>query len=127
MSYNISNRINFSLFSKEELSTLHGATLETLNRTGVSIQEDEARNLLKKAGENVNGDLVRIPSHLIEWALRTAPKKIILYDRNGEPRLRLGCGNSYFSVGQGPPFIIDLYSGERRDVFNRMSSIQQKY
>jgi trimethylamine--corrinoid protein Co-methyltransferase len=119
MSYNISNRINFSLFSKEELSTLHGATLETLNRTGVSIQNEEARNLLKKAGANVNGDIVRIPSHLVEWALRTAPKKIILYDRNGDPRLRLGCGNSYFSVGQGPPFIIDLYSGKRRDVLKQ--------
>jgi trimethylamine--corrinoid protein Co-methyltransferase len=43
----------------------------------------------------------------------------VIYDRNGEPKLHLGSGNCYFSVGQGPPFIIDLYSGERREVLKQ--------
>ena len=101
-------RIHFQLLSDSDLQAIHGATMEVLNRTGVDIYDDEAQSLLKKAGASVDGSRVRIPSHLIEGAIKTVPKKIVIYDRNGDPALHLGSGSTYMSVGQGPPYMIDL-------------------
>ncbi len=109
----------FQLLSNDDLMNLDRATMEVLNWTGVEIFDDEARNLLQKAGANVKGNRVRIPTNLIEWALKTIPKKITIYNRKGEPTLFLGYGYSYMSVGQGPPYMIDLYSGKRRKVIKQ--------
>ena len=61
------------------------ATLEILRRTGVRVLAGEVRELLLRAGCWLDGERVRIPSHLIEWALRVAPKRVVMCDRTGAP------------------------------------------
>jgi trimethylamine--corrinoid protein Co-methyltransferase len=47
--------------------------------------DQEALDLFRKGGASLSdGNLVRIPSHLVEWALQTVPKNINIYDRNRE-------------------------------------------
>ncbi len=68
------------VFSNDQLEEIHLASLEVLRRTGVRVAFPEAVELLKEAGCWVDGERVRIPSHLTEWAIRVAPKRVVLSD-----------------------------------------------
>lgn len=97
-----------------QLDKLHQATLEVLEDAGIKFTEPEALEIFKKGGAHVDGQLVRIPAQLVEWALRTAPKNLTLYDQTGEPAIRLNGRVSYFGNGSDLLYIIDHRTGERR-------------
>lgn len=103
------------LLSDDQIGKIHSSTLELLRRTGVSVLVPEVRDLLKKAGCWVDGERVRIPSHLIEWAIRSAPTRVVLSDRDGNPAMELEGRKGYYGTGSDTPFIIDAYTGERRE------------
>jgi len=88
--YTQHNSPQFHILSDKQLEELHFATLQILERTGVAFECQEALAVLGDAGADVsNPDRVRIPSHLVERALSTAPKMITLYSREGEPAIVL--------------------------------------
>ena len=105
----------FRVLSDDQIEELHLATLEVLRRTGVTVKEPEGREILKKAGCWVDGERVRFPAHLIEWAVRTQPKRVILCNRNGAPAMHLEGRKVYYGTGSDCPNIIDPYTGERRE------------
>jgi trimethylamine--corrinoid protein Co-methyltransferase len=98
----------------EQCRLIHCASLEILERTGVMLYYQPAIDLLKKAGCPVQDNHVRIPSHLAEWALRAAPSRITLYNRNGEPLIPLGDRISTYGTGSDCLHILDHRTGERR-------------
>ncbi len=106
--------LHLQMLSENQLEELHLATLEVLRRTGVDVLEEEARELLKKAGAKVDGVRVRIPPHLVEWAVRTAPSRVVLCDRDGNPAIYLEDSKGYYGTGSDTHNIIDPYIGERR-------------
>lgn len=62
------NTPQFRKLSDDQLERLHHASLEILDRTGVRLYDQEALDLMKKAGVNpVDGNLVHIPAGLVEW------------------------------------------------------------
>ena len=72
------NAPRFQKLSHDQLARIHFASLEILERTGVRLHLPEAVELLKKAGADVSDrSRVRIPSHLVEWALNVAPKRVV--------------------------------------------------
>jgi trimethylamine---corrinoid protein Co-methyltransferase len=93
---------------------LHAASLEILGRTGVRMHLPEAVERLRHAGAAVDGDRVRIPAHLVEWALAVAPREVVLYDRLGRPAIP--CGNDHVAFGPGSDclHVLDHRTGERR-------------
>ena len=105
----------FRSLTEDQVTLLHEASLEIMARTGMRFYNQEALDLFRKAGASVSdGNLVRIPPHLVEWALRTVPKNITIYDRNGRRAMSLGGYRSYFGVGSDCMYIYDLHSGQRR-------------
>jgi trimethylamine--corrinoid protein Co-methyltransferase len=93
---------------------MHRASLDVLERTGVFVNYQPALDLLKKAGCVVKDNHVRFPSHLVEWALRTAPSRIMLYNRHGEPVMPMGDRISTYGTGSDCLNILDHRTGERR-------------
>ena len=105
----------FRKYSPQQLQNIHFASLEILERTGVVLEHSVAVEMLKKAGAFVsNGNHVRIPSHLAEWALRTAPKRVVLCDREGSRVLPLEGNKSFFGPGSDCLNILDHRTGQRR-------------
>lgn len=105
----------FRKLSRDQLERMHHASLEVLERTGVRLHLPEAVELLKKAGAQVDeGERVRIPSHLVEWALRTAPRRVTLADRNGRRVMPLERNHVFYGPGSDCPNVIDFRTGERR-------------
>lgn len=112
--YSVNVGPRFQVLTMDQVEELHFGTLEVLRRTGVKVLLAEARDLLKKAGCWLDGEIVRFPPHLVEWALRTAPSRITLCDRRGGQALDLSGCKTYFGTGSDCPFVIDPYTGERR-------------
>jgi trimethylamine--corrinoid protein Co-methyltransferase len=84
------------VISPEQIQQIHMATLEVLERTGIKLTHPKALALLAGAGAKVNGDRVRIPSWMVEDAIRKAPNRIVLGKRTGERTVTLERDKSYF-------------------------------
>jgi trimethylamine--corrinoid protein Co-methyltransferase len=105
----------FRKLSDDQIERLHHASLEILDRTGVCLYEPEAVALLEKKGLPVEeGNRVRIPPALVEWALSVAPKRTVLCDRNGRRVMPLERNNVFYGPGSDCPNVIDVRTGERR-------------
>jgi trimethylamine---corrinoid protein Co-methyltransferase len=100
--------------TREKMEQLHLATLDVLENVGVKICEREALELLHGAGARVDGDLVKIPDYLVRRAVKSAPEKIAIYDREGNPAMPLEKDKIYYGTGSDTPYTIDLDSGLRR-------------
>lgn len=110
---------SLTVLSKDQKQILINAAFEILERSGNRVGSKEALELFRKAGCRIepldeDGDKVFFPQRLIEECLRLAPKRLILYDRKGEPTLYCEGRNSYFSPTSACPKMYDPYTGERR-------------
>ncbi len=103
-----------NIISEDQRELIHLSSLEVLRRTGVDIKDPRAVELFQKAGCMVEGERVRIPARLVEWALRNIPPHVTLCDRNGDPALSLEENNIYFGTGSDTPHVEDAFTGERR-------------
>jgi trimethylamine---corrinoid protein Co-methyltransferase len=105
----------FRKLSDDQVERLHHASLEILDRTGIRLYEPEALELLEKKGVHPeDGNRVRIPPGLVEWALSVAPKRAVLCDRSGRRVMPLERNNVFFGTGSDCPNVIDVRTGERR-------------
>ncbi len=77
--------------------------------------EPEAVDLARKAGAAVSdGNRVRIPAGLVERALSSAPRRVVLHDRRGRPVMPLEGARTWFGPGSDCLNIVDHRTGERR-------------
>ncbi|MDO4541764.1 MAG: trimethylamine methyltransferase family protein [Bacillota bacterium] len=100
-----------ALFTKDDLKKIHSGTMRILENTGIVVDDKEALNLFAAAGAVVDttGGIVKIPSHIVEAAINTAPSTIYLAGR-GNKGFYLGDGKVRFcSFGEAPQ-IIDPYT-----------------
>jgi len=100
--------------SKNQCEKIHGAALDILERTGVILYSKEAIELLGKAGADIDGNIVRIPAGLVEKALITAPKRVTLFNRDGELVMPVESHRIYFGPGSDSLYIVDHRTGKRR-------------
>lgn len=112
--YQVNQTPLFRMLSEEQCHEIYLAALDILQRTGAKVYDEESREIFKKAGCWVEGELVRFPAGLTEWAVKTAPSKILLYDRDGNVAMSLQEGYTYFGPGPTNTYHRDPYTGERR-------------
>jgi trimethylamine--corrinoid protein Co-methyltransferase len=113
--YQVNMTPQFHLLTDSMIREIHAATLHVLEETGVKVESEQALALLKKAGAltQANG-IVRIPSPIVEEAIRTAPKSVTIHHRDRKGKMVLDCNRVYFGTGSDCPFTYDLKTGERR-------------
>ena len=104
-------------FTADALDKIHAATLDVLQTTGVSMDCDEALDILRDGGCWVNKKtrVVRFPEHIVNQALSTCPSQILLAGRNPENDFMMGgkqVGFTTFGVGL---LMEDLESGQIRE------------
>ncbi len=129
---NYSQQLSPSLkwFTESQLEEIHSSTIDVLERAGVRVDHDEALKLLKDAGCIVKDRVAKIPGWLIEEAIRIAPSKINIYNREGKPAMCLEANNTYYGAGSDLPFHLDFETGVRRgavkqDVVNAAKLIEK--
>ena len=105
----------FQTLSPEQIQTLHNASLEIMERTGMRFFDQESLELFKKAGAKIcDENRVCIPSHLVEWALGCVPQNVDIYDRIGKLAMRLGGDRTYFGPGSDCMSTYDLETNQHR-------------
>jgi len=103
------------VLNREQALAIHGAALEILEKTGFKMEHPGALEMLTDKGCKISdGDWVRMPPHLVEEALKTAPKQIRLYDQKGAKAMDLTGENSFYGTGSDATFTQDVETGERR-------------
>lgn len=105
---------HYARMGNHECELIHEASLEILQRTGIDVHDERARQILEKGGAKVDGVRVRIPEYRVRWALSTAPKQITLFNRQGKVALRAGGYHTYYGGGSDCLNILDHHTQKRR-------------
>jgi trimethylamine--corrinoid protein Co-methyltransferase len=106
---------HYARMGEAECRQIHLATLEVLERVGVDVHDARAREILAGGGAEVDGIRVRIPEYLVEDALRQAPRRMTIYDRNGKVAMRAHDYHTYYGGGSDCLHVLDHRTGLRRD------------
>jgi trimethylamine--corrinoid protein Co-methyltransferase len=107
--------LELTALSDSDIRQIHLAALEVLRRTGVEFQHQGAVDALKEAGAFISdGNLVRFPPAMVEDAVASAPSRIVMCDRDGEPAMFLEGRRSYFGTGSDTLSLLDPRTGEHR-------------
>lgn len=105
------------VLNREQALAIHEAALEILERVGFKMEHAGALEMLINAGCKISeGGRLKLPASLVETALGSAPKQIVLYDQRGNEAISLVNGNSFFGTGSDATFTLDLETAQRRRV-----------
>lgn len=111
------SRAKLTVLSRDEMETIHGATLDLLEHVGVVVREPRAMRLLADAGASREGesDRVLIPVGLIEEAVAKVPKTWTWYARESKNNLVVGGGGrTRLGPGSACTSIVDFETGKAR-------------
>jgi len=113
------NRPMLRLLTDDDIKNIHDASLTILEKTGVIIKNNEALNLLKNSGCQVDLDkkAAHIPEHLVKECLSKTRPTITLYHRDGKSHLEIGENNVVFNPGSSAVYFNDHESGKIRQPF----------
>ena len=109
--------VSMRVLSQDGVDDIHLATLEVLGQAGVFVESDDALDVLADGGCRVDRatKMARIPPHVVEDAVRSAPPTLVLHGRDRARDVVVERGRGVFtSFGEGI-FVIDPFSGERRE------------
>lgn len=107
------------MLSDEQIQAIHHSSLDILSQTGIVMKNKRAAGLLLEAGAHQQGARIKIPAHLVQNALLSAPSRIPMHTRTGELSMPLESGKVFFGTGSDCNFTIDLETGERRPVLQK--------
>lgn len=92
----VQRNINFSVLGDEKVNKIHEASLKLLEDVGMKIKGDRTIEKLKEKGAIVEGEIVKFPREVVEEALKTIPKEVTLYTRDGEPNMVIDSKNNVY-------------------------------
>ncbi len=103
------------LVSNDQVESIHLAALDILERIGIRCQVKEARDILAKAGAQVDESDGRVwlGREIVEAALQTVPSETLLTPRNPGRAVKLGHDDFTTAAVLGPPNCTDLVRGRR--------------
>ncbi|NLH27712.1 MAG: trimethylamine methyltransferase [Syntrophomonadaceae bacterium] len=108
--------IAFRTLTLQQLKDIHSASCRILDEVGVIVHHDEAADLLKRGGAYIDSNgRTHVPEAMIKQALHSAPSRITLYNRLGEPAIWMEKSNVHFGAGSDTLVYLDPFTGERRD------------
>ena len=105
---------NLELLTPDLIARILDEAFQLMQLPGIKVQSAAARELLIEAGATAAGDIVNIPEKIIREALDTVPEEFILFDRNGEPKVRYGGNAVQFDPGSSGVHVLDPDTLEHR-------------
>ncbi|MBP9182166.1 MAG: trimethylamine methyltransferase family protein [Fuscovulum sp.] len=112
--YILRNIPTYDILSEENLVRIETAADRILAETGIEFRDDPvALDLWRRAGADVQGDLVKFPPGLLREVLQTAPAQFTQHARNPANNVEIGGKSVVFAPAYGSPFVMDLDRGRR--------------
>ena len=110
----IVRNIEFRVLDEETIKKIHEKSLYIMEKIGMRVGGKRAVDLLTAHGARLGADgLMRIGADMVEKALQSAPKKLVLYNRSGEEAMVIDSENSqvYFGTHSDQLEIVDPFDG----------------
>jgi trimethylamine--corrinoid protein Co-methyltransferase len=101
------------VFTGEEISLIHDATMEILAETGVRFNSEEALELFRQNGFKVTNPRVFITENEVMRALESVPSRFVVHARNPQHNVAIGEDDFVFLPTAGAPNVSDA-DGLRR-------------
>jgi trimethylamine--corrinoid protein Co-methyltransferase len=101
------------LISNDEIEAIHQASLRVLSEIGMDFNLAEAREMLKRAGAQIDGERVRFDPAMIEELIKSCPSQFTFHARNPARNRQVGGANIMFGTVASPPNCADLDVGRR--------------
>ncbi|HHY38651.1 MAG TPA: hypothetical protein GX507_06990 [Clostridia bacterium] len=110
-------KIDFGLLTREEVESIHLATLDVLQGGCFKVYGDEALEILHGAGCRVDKETntVSIPPRVVEEAIDSAPEKVLLAARDPKFDVILEPGKVHFTNFGTGIMVIDPETGDLRE------------
>jgi trimethylamine--corrinoid protein Co-methyltransferase len=106
---------HLSLLNPDRIELLHSSAIKILETTGLNVHHDGLRKKLKAVGAKLGEDKrVFLDASMVDEAIGTARKNVVIYDRLGNPAMPFGPYKIYFGTGSDLLYTLDIDSQERR-------------
>jgi trimethylamine--corrinoid protein Co-methyltransferase len=117
--YTVNATPTFEVLTQQEIEAIYYSALRVLYKTGVRVYEPEGVEVAHAGGAIVedtteDSSLVKIPPWMVDKALSTLPRKVVVVGPDRKYRMELYKDQIYFGAGSDTPFTWDPYTGERR-------------
>ncbi|MGQ9470867.1 MAG: trimethylamine methyltransferase family protein [Candidatus Aminicenantales bacterium] len=105
-------RPKVKLLSDELAERIIAEAFDLLEKIGLFVENEAARDLLEAAGAKVDelSQRVYFPPKLVEACLKSAPSVVYLYDREGSRQYEIGGDNVHFNPGSAAVTLLDSKS-----------------
>jgi trimethylamine--corrinoid protein Co-methyltransferase len=103
----------FEVLSEQAMQVLEGGWQRLVSEIGIEFLDDSALELFRRAGQQVEGAVVKLDPQFVLEQVAAAPKEFDLLARNPERTVHVGGRHMVFAPTQGPPFV--RQGDERRD------------
>lgn len=100
--------------SEKNIIKIHETSLKILEEIGVKVGLEEALQIFKKHGAKVDGEIVWIPSSMVEKALQVVPHQFLMAGREEKNDLSMEDQRVYLGTGGAALTVLDLETGEAR-------------
>jgi trimethylamine---corrinoid protein Co-methyltransferase len=100
--------------SEQQIARIHETALRILDETGVRIGLEEAREIFRRHGARVDGEIVRISPAMVEKALSAAPREFLMAGREERHDLILGGRRVHMGTGGAALTVLDSETGRAR-------------
>ena len=104
-----------SMLSTELIERIVAEAKEVLEKIGVWVENEEAREILSNGGARIDREKAFLPKRLVEESVKSAPPSVVIYDRNGKPALNLE-GNDIHFINMPAPTIWDAELKQQREM-----------
>lgn len=112
--FQVQQNLHWEMLSDDQCEAVASSAIELLERTGVEVPSADAAEAFRQGGCFVEGTRVRIPSAKSQWALRVAPTRVTICDRNGKRAMLLENNEAHWGAGYTAQEYFDQGKGEKR-------------
>jgi len=103
----------YEIVGEEGIEIIHNKSMQILAEDGIAFHLEEARQILKKHGAEIRGEMAYFEPGLIDEYTAKAPQLFTQLARNPENNLIIGGDHLTFAPVYGPPFVYDRKRGRR--------------
>ena len=119
----------YEILSADSIAVLDRGWRRIVSEIGVQFAKPEAVDLFAKAGQQVDGDVVKLDPEFVLEQVAKAPREFDVQARNPANTVHIGGDHMVFSAVYGCPFVRE--GDVRRDAtlqdFRQLASLSQAY
>lgn len=100
--------------NQDQIYDIYLGAMDILQNTGIRVREASILKTLKAAGCLVNREIVKIPTYLVEDAIRKTPSRFTIYGRGPDTKVRMEDRRVHFQPMIGRLNILDAKTKRKR-------------